>query len=61
MKTNHGVKMCPEPLNPVLHLLEWPQCSGRGPCYFQKQLPSPASWGALDKQESSWLPTPTCW
>lgn len=59
MKTNRGVKMCPVPLNPVLHLLEWPQCSGSGQCYFWKQLLLPASWGALGKQENSRLPTPT--
>ena len=58
MQTNHGVKMCPLPLNPVLRLFEWPQCLGSGLCHIWRQLPSPASRRALGKQERSLLPTP---
>lgn len=70
-----GSKMCPVPLDPVLHLLEWPWCSGRGQCHTWRQLPWPATWRTLATlvpleqvtgfssepwaSEGLWQPTPT--
>lgn len=67
--------MCPVPLNPVLHLLEWPWYSGRGQCHTWRRLPWPASWRTLATlvpleqvtgfssepwaSEGLWHPTPT--
>lgn len=76
IKTNHGVKMCLVPLNPVLNLFEWPQVPGQWPV-LHMEMP-PLTWRALatlvpteqvtgfssnpwaSERGRLWLYTPTC-